>query len=128
MLRAVSPAPPSAVLEVAPATRSGRGAVLIQALRFPSIAVYAGEDLLAVAMLIDVPQEGRVELCVGLRPAAARRMLALVRAAHSTLAEIADTGVVVTATVSPRNRAGRRMASAAGFAADDGTKRMTWRG
>ncbi len=130
MLRAVSPAPLWAALEVAPPSRRGRGCVLMQTARFDSIAYFDGDELAAVAMLIPLPERpGVVELCIGFAPPARRCMRALIRAAHSTLPMIADTGVVVTAVVSPRNPAGLRMARLAGFVGEGGEddRRMVWR-
>lgn len=117
MLRAVIPAPPSAALEVSPPYARARGRVLAQVREAESVAIFDGDELLVVAMILAEGTER--ELCLGFRPAARAHMLELVRLCHSTLAGYAQNGVTVMASVLPENRAGRRMARLAGFVAVD---------
>jgi len=127
MLRVVMPAPPSAILEVAPPFARLRGRLLAQGRACETAAVFDDDDLLVVAMILAV--EAERELCLGFTPRARARMLDLVRLCHSTMAAYADNGVTVMASILPENRQGRRMARLAGFvAAPDHPRKMIFRG
>ncbi|WP_026782654.1 hypothetical protein [Pleomorphomonas koreensis] len=127
MLRVVMPAPPSAVLEVAPPFARLRGRLLAQGRASETAAIFDGDELLVVAMIMAVDAER--ELCLGFSSRARARMRELVRLCHSTMLAYADNGVTVMVSVLPENRQGRRMAHLAGFVADpDHPRKMVFRG
>lgn len=121
------PAPPSAILEVAPPFARLRGRLLAQGRACETAAVFDGDELLVVAMILAVDDER--ELCLGFTSRARARMLDLVRLCHSTMVAYADNGVTVMASILPENRQGRRMARLAGFVpAPDHPRKMIFRG
>lgn len=79
-----------------------------------TVAIFAGEELLAVAYLVP-DNAGRREFCLSIRIAARPHMRALCRLAHSTLARLVEDGGVVVCHVSPGNLSGSRMARLCGF-------------
>jgi hypothetical protein len=91
-----------------------RKAVLWMRGRGESCALFAGDELLAVAFLV-VNDEGQHEFCLSVRRTAAAHIRALCRLAHSTLSAAAENGGVVICHVSPGNRSGARMARLTGF-------------
>lgn len=111
--RIVSPAPRTAALELAGAQVRVRRLLLAQARVTESVAIYRGDEPVALACLA---RHGwrRVEMALSLSPDAARHMRRLVRIAQLTLAAIAETRLVVI-HVHPANRAGQRMAMLTGF-------------
>lgn len=127
MLRIVMPAPPSAILEVAPPFARLRGRLLAQGRGCETAAIYDDDELLVVAMILAVDAER--ELCLGFASRARARMLELVRLCHSTMAAYADNGVTVMVSILPENRQGRRMARLAGFVpAPEHPRKMVFRG
>lgn len=111
--RTVSPAPPSAVLEAAgPYSRVRRG-TFWQSRAYPSTAVYAGDDVLAV-VFTRLLMGRYIEFAMSVTPKAAPHMRGLVQLAHLTLAGLAESHVVF-ARISLTNTRGRRMAMLTGF-------------
>lgn len=113
-LTAQSPAPWSAVLEVAGRSGFFRRAMILQRAKCDTIAFYADGELLAVAMLYRV-RARLVEMGLAIAPAAARHMCALARQAQLTLSRIAQTGTLVFARIDPGHRPGLRMGRLVGF-------------
>jgi hypothetical protein len=113
MWRLVSPAPRSAALDLAGAIPRNRRGVLAQVRAHESVAIYRGDDCLALVMFA---RHGwrRTEMALAIAPAAAPHLKRLVRMAQLTLTGMAESGVIV-ASIHPDNRAGGRMARAVGF-------------
>lgn len=111
--RIVSPAPRSAGLELAGARARVRRYVLAQVRLLDSVAIYRGDEVMALAMFA---RHGwrRTEMALALGPDAARHMRRLVRMAQLTLAGMAETQIIV-ARIHPANAAGQRMAMLVGF-------------
>lgn len=111
--RFVSPAPRSAALEVGGRFSRVRAGVLAQVREADSVAIYRGDQVLAVAMFA---RHGwrRAEMALAMSRDAAPHMRRLIRIAQLTLAAMADDRLIV-AHVRPSNRAGQRMAMLAGF-------------
>lgn len=109
----VQPAPRTAVLELAGAGARMRRLVLRQARDVDTVAVYLGDDPMAVVYF---GRHGwrRVEMALALAPQAARHMKRLVHMAQLTLLSMADARLIV-ANVHPANAAGQRMAMLVGF-------------
>ncbi len=111
--RIVSPAPRAAALSLAGARARVRRMVLAQVREVESVAIYRGDEEIAVVMF---GRHGwrRTEMALSLSPKAAKHMRRLVRIAHLTLSAMAETRLIV-ARINPANRAGQRMAAAVGF-------------
>lgn len=118
-LRIVSPAGYVDCLTCAGARGLARKAAIWMRSRGETLAIFAGDELLAVAYL--VPDDlGRLEFCLSLRPEARGHILALCRFAHRTLRDIANHGAVVFCRVYEGNRTGAQMARLVGFRPDTG--------
>jgi hypothetical protein len=111
--RIVSPAPRSAGLALAGARARVRRSVLAQIRNVQSVAIYRGDQELAVVMF---GRHGwrRIEMALAIAPAGAVHMRRLVRIAQLTLLAMAETHLIV-ARIHPANRAGARMAMLTGF-------------
>lgn len=111
--RIVQPAPRVAALELAGGYRLTRARVLAQVRNVDSLAIYRGDQVMAVAMF---GRHGwrRLEMALAISPHAAPHMRRLVRIAQLTLPAMAETHLVV-AFVRPVNQAGARMAMLVGF-------------
>ena len=113
--RIVSPAPRSAVLELAGPRARARRLTLRQQRDVDTAAVFLGDMPMAVAYF---GHHGwrRIEMALSISPAAARltSMRKLVRMAQLTLLPMAETALVV-ANVHPANKAGQHMARLVGF-------------
>ena len=111
--RFVSPAPRTAALCLPGARARVRRGVLRQVRDVDSVAIYRGDDEIAVVMF---GRHGwrRIEMALALSPKAAKHMRRLVRIAHLTLSAMAETRLIV-ARINPANPAGQRMAAAVGF-------------
>lgn len=115
MIKIVSPAPRTAIIEAANGqSRNRLRRLLHQYEKTQSIAYYRNGGLLAVAMMFEW-RARRVELAMMFTSEARQFMLPLIRIAHLTLSKIFDNRIVVFAHVSPENNAARRMARLAGF-------------
>lgn len=113
-LEAVSPAPWTAVLALAGPRGPLRRMLIAQRNQSQTIAGYVGGQPAALVMILPLRRR-LAELALAIAPGAAAAMLRLVRTLHLTLARIAETGVLVFCRIHPMNRAGQRMAAAAGF-------------
>lgn len=92
-----------------------RKGTIAQSLMGDTIALVDGEGrALAVAFLVR-QRRRRVAFALAIRREAAPYMRQLVKFAHLTLEAIAQTGVLIVATIHPANRQGQRMARLAGF-------------
>lgn len=111
--RLVSPAPRSAVLDLAPAPARVRRLLLAQSRIAETVVVYRDDEPIA-AMMFSNRRRGRTEVAFVSRPEAASHIGRLARMAQLTLLQMAETRVVF-ARVSPANRAGQRLASIVGF-------------
>lgn len=118
-LRIVSPAGYVDCLTCAGARGLARKAAIWMRSRGETVAIFAGDDLLAVAYLVP-DEDGRLEFCLSLRSEAQAHILALCRFAHRTLREIANHGAVVFCRVYEGNRTGAQMARLVGFRPDIG--------
>ncbi|MCJ7993223.1 hypothetical protein J5N58_01250 [Rhizobium cremeum] len=118
-LRVVSPAGYVDCLTCAGARGLARKASIWMRSRGETLAIFAGDELLAVAYLVP-DEEGRLEFCLSLRREARAHILALCRFAHRTLREIANHGAVVFCRVYEGNRTGAQMARLVGFRPDTG--------
>ena len=107
---------PAGWLDVAAAAPIGakRKHWMYQARLSDTVAVYAGDELLALAVLFP-ETETRFELCTQFRPGAARHMRRLIRLCQLMLRPLADHGVVVIARLGREDRTAGRMHRAAGF-------------
>lgn len=90
-----------------------RAGVLAQVREVESVAIYRGDQALAVAMFA---RHGwrRTEMALAISRDAAPHMRRLVRIAQLTLAAMAETHLIVV-HVRPSNRIGQRMAMLTGF-------------
>lgn len=86
---------------------------MAQSRRFPALAIYRGDEALAVAFF-DPKSCKRLEFALALSPSATQHLTGLVRLAHSTLARMAESHCVFS-VVHPSNPAGQRMARLTGF-------------
>lgn len=114
-LRLVHPAPPSAGLETAGARAAYRRGLLMQIRKSNSMAIYNGQEVLAVVMF---RKHGwrRIEYAMAITAAAAPFMRRLIRYAQLTLAKLVQTdGRIFVAFIHPDNQAGQRMARLVGF-------------
>lgn len=111
--RIVSPAPRVAGLALAGGRARERRGVLAQIRKVDSVAIYRGDEPIAVAMF-DRHGWKRVEMALAVAPDAARHMGRLVRMAQLTLFAMAETHLIVV-SVHPANEAGQRMAALVGF-------------
>ncbi|TIX86047.1 MAG: hypothetical protein E5V24_16545 [Mesorhizobium sp.] len=113
--RIVSPAPRIAALDLAVAGARVRRTVLAQVRNVETVAVYRGDDCMAV---IYFGRHGwrRTEMALSIAPSAAKHMGRLVRMAQLTLFAMAETHLIVT-RIRGHNRAGQRMAMLVGFRA-----------
>ncbi|MDG4894628.1 hypothetical protein P9272_13705 [Mesorhizobium sp. WSM4976] len=113
MWRIVSPAPKTAALDLAGAGARVRRIVLQQVRDFETVAIYRGDDCMAVAYFC---RHGwrRTEMALSIAPAGARHMRRLVRIAQLTLFAMAETRLIV-ARIGRSNHAGQRMAMLVGF-------------
>jgi len=111
--RIVSPAPRSAALEVGGRFSRVRAGVLAQVRQADSVAIYHGDQVLAVAMFA---RHGwrRVEMALAISRDAAPHMRRLIRIAQLTLPAMAETRLIVV-QVRPSNVVGQRMAMLTGF-------------
>jgi hypothetical protein len=111
--RLVSPAPRIAALDLAGAHARVRRLVLSQVRDFDSVAIYRGEDCMAVVYFC---RHGwrRTEMALSIAPAARQHMGRLVRMAQLTLFAMAETHLIV-ARIRSSNHAGQRMAMLVGF-------------
>ena len=111
--RLVSPAPASACLRLAGPVARVRRAFLQQRREAQSVAVYRGDDVIAVVMFA---RHGwrRQEMALAVARDAHVHMRRLVRMAQLTLNAMAETSLIV-AEVRPGNGAGERMAAMVGF-------------
>lgn len=111
--RIVSPAPRSAGLSLAGPRPRVRRMVLSQIRNVDSVAVYRGDQVMAVVMF---GRHGwrRTEMAMTVSPEAHHHMRRLVRMAQLTLFRMAETHLIV-ANVRPGNSAGERMAMLVGF-------------
>lgn len=111
--RIVSPAPKTAGLSLAGVHPRVRRLVLAQVRTLDSVAVYRGDEAIAVVMFA---RHGwrRVEMGLSLHPEAHRWMRRLVRMAQLTLFRMAETRLIVT-NIWPGHAAGERMATLVGF-------------
>ena len=122
--RIVSPAPMTAALACAGAGARVRRLQLKQVRDNDSVAVYRGDDVLAVVYF---GRHGwrRTEMALAVSPAAVPYMGRLVRMAQLTLFAMAETHLIV-AIVRPFNRAGQRMAALVGFQPSRLKRRDIW--
>lgn len=113
MWRIVSPAPRTAALDLAGAGARVRRIVLQQVRNFETVAIYRGDDCMAVVYFC---RHGwrRTEMAMSIAPAAAKHMGRLVRMAQLTLFAMAETRLIV-ARIGRSNLAGQRMAMLVGF-------------
>lgn len=111
--RIVSPAPRVAALSLAGSRARVRKLVLRQVRTVDSVAIYRGDEVMAVAMF-DRFGWRRLEMALAIAPSAAAHMRRLVRIAQLTLPPIAQDRLIVI-RVNPANVAGRRMAMLTGF-------------
>ncbi|ESY21516.1 hypothetical protein X749_27865 [Mesorhizobium sp. LNJC391B00] len=111
--RIVSPAPRIAALDLAGAGARVRRTVLSQVRNFETVAIYRGDDCMAVVYF---GRDGwrRTEMALSIAPAARQHMGRLVRMAQLTLFAMAETHLIV-ARIRPSNHAGQRMAMLVGF-------------
>lgn len=111
--RIESPASRAATLTLAGARARVRRVVLAQVRTADSVAIYRGDEIMAVAMFA---RHGwrRLEMALAISRAAAPHMRRLVRIAQLTLPSIAQDRIVVI-RVHPANSAGARMAMLTGF-------------
>lgn len=109
----VSPAPRSALLDLAPAHARVRRLWLGQSRYAETVAVLR-DDVPIAAMMFARHGWRRTEVALAAAPAAAGHMGRLIRMAQLTLFPLAETRLIV-AKVHPANRAGQRMASLVGF-------------
>lgn len=111
--RIVSPAPRTAGLSLAGVHPRVRRMVLSQIRTVDSVAIYRGDEAIAVAMFC---RHGcrRIEMALALHPDSHRWMRRLVRIAQLTLWGMAETRLIV-ANIKPGHGAGERMAMLVGF-------------
>lgn len=111
--RIVSPAPRSAALEVGGSFARVRKGVLAQVREYESVAIYRGDQALAVAMFA---RHGwrHIEMALAISRDAAPHMRRLIRIAQLTLPRMAETHLIIV-HVRPSNAIGQRMAMLTGF-------------
>lgn len=123
-LRAVTPAPIGDVVTVYTATAPMKpvnvAAMILQHARSTSIAYYADDDLLAVAMFYPLdperPDEDLAELTLACLPALAHHMIPFIRLARLTRARLANDGHVrIRAHIRTGHRPGARLARLCGM-------------
>lgn len=124
-LRLVTPAPMVEILDLYAEQTSMKpvsaAAARLQAARSESFGLYAGDDLIAAALLYPLrpehPGERLVELAFVCRPDLARHTLSLIRHAHLTRARLVQSGPLrVRAHVHSDHLPGKRLARLCGMA------------
>jgi hypothetical protein len=112
--RLLSPAPRTAALDLAGSSAAVRRRLLAQVREADSIALYRGDQAIALAMFDSGKRRRRVEMAFAVAPIAARYMRQVIRAGQLTLARAGQDRLIVT-VIDPANFQGQRMAVLTGF-------------
>lgn len=123
-IRAVSPAPLPDVLALYQATAPMKpvmaSAAILQAARSDTIGWFAGDRMIACALLYPLDPDGsgidRRELLFACRPEASRHLVSIIHAARLTRSRLNDTAAVsLVARVRLGHQPGRRLAALCGL-------------